>query len=328
MRFFQLRMVLCCLMVCFGLLCEATSNALLEYVPVATDYIVSVDLKELRSLPDYRSAVEANAAIKQQIAGMEKAYGIRLTDCSDLLFVGGGKKLRGLLCDVSISEAQFVQLLKSSGNKLTAGTFAGKRIYFLQMESSLPELQRKLAFVYLAKNVLLATEDDYVAYFLSALKERRNVSLPEGTSLMWGSISLESYKDDLKESQDPVAGSISRGVKRFSARLDLTGVNRREFDLTVNAECKDANHAAMMSLVLPSAALMLNNFLFLDAPKLSEEIARKIKTRVDKNRVILSLQLPEELTLRAGKHLAVAVLPRLASLIGFTTEETLPEEGK
>lgn len=78
---------------------RAAAPELLKFVPAGTEYLVSVNLERLREVPGLRAALESNEDVASRLAEFENTYNLKLEDCRQLLFVGGGKCLRGMLVE-------------------------------------------------------------------------------------------------------------------------------------------------------------------------------------------------------------------------------------
>lgn len=95
----------------------AAESPLLNFVPAGADFLVFADLGQLRSRTGFDKMLESSPAVRELLDDFEARYRVRLDHCSELLWAGDGKRLRGLLIRTDLPEARFRQGLRDGGTR-------------------------------------------------------------------------------------------------------------------------------------------------------------------------------------------------------------------
>ena len=160
------------LLLAFAAVTAAAGDALLKYIPAGTEYAVSVDADALRKLSFFKE-LSTNSDAKTFLEDFERDYNIRLEDCSELLFVGGGRRLRGMLAETRLSEQALASRLRKFGDRFSISGEGGRKLYCLLSADSIVSSRITIALTYLEPQVVLATEREYIARFSPASPPRR-----------------------------------------------------------------------------------------------------------------------------------------------------------
>ena len=137
------------LLLAFAAVTAAAGDALLKYIPAGTEYAVSVDADALRKLSFFKE-LSTNSDAKTFLEDFERDYNIRLEDCSELLFVGGGRRLRGMLAETRLSEQALASRLRKFGDRFSISAEGGRKLYCLLSADSIVSSRITIALTYLS----------------------------------------------------------------------------------------------------------------------------------------------------------------------------------
>ncbi len=291
------------LLVLTALTVSAVENKLLEFVPGGMEYLVAVDCSRLRSLPLYQQ-LAASPEFTEQRDQFESTFRVTPESCSSLIFVGGGKELRGAVLAVSVTEPQFAAALSGAPGAFRKGKTMGHDVYYLTSDDSLPATRLTLAFTFLAPGVLLATEEVYLEPFLVglAVDRRTKVNPPEGSATAWCFIDLDSLMSNAgKRNNNPAAMILGRNIKTIAARIDFTGAEQRDLTLNAVTACRDKNAAALVAAMVPGYVGMFASTLFSDDPALAAAFMKSLKSEVAGSQAQFGFTLDEKMLTRIGE---------------------------
>ncbi len=298
-----------------GTAAAAGVEELLKFLPSGSEYVIAVDLDRFRTTSGYAKMLQDNAELKEWIAQFEEQYQVRLKECRSLLWAGGGKRVRGTLLEVAVSEQALVKSLKAAGGRYSAGKLEGRTIHYLVPENGLLKPEMRFALCYLAPTVALVTEDRYLGPFLAGLKApgaSRPVQLerPEGTPVAWASFDVRSMLPGHGKKNNPLLGAFGN-LRRALVDLNFTGDDGRGIVLKATGTCRDANSAALLGMTLPSYFGMGVAFLFAQDAQLGQQMLNALHTGSDGNRVTAELVLDAALVEQACGYLAGEIRSRI-----------------
>ena len=307
----------------FGLLflasavvCSAAEDVMLKYLPTGTEYVVSADADALRKLPFVRNLLTSgNSDLKAYRENFERDYNLRLEDCSRLLWVGGGKRIRGMLAETRIPESALAARFRRFGDRFSISAERGRKLYCLESTDSIPAARTTVALTYLTPGLVLATEQEYIAPFLNGLtapgsNRLRQIRAPRGTPPAWSFINVGALTSG-KKKQKSFADVMLRGVRtieiEFQPAADGFG-----WRLSGIAWCRDASQAAMVSMQVPMLLQLGAGLLFADDPALGADLLRRVKIAPDRDLVRFELDVSKSLAGRLGIFLENEAKKRIA----------------
>lgn len=312
----SIRLGLGLLFLAFAAAGAAAGDALLKYIPAGTEYVVSADVDALRKLPFFRKLVESDAPdAKAYREEFEGDHGFRIEDCSELLFVGGGKRLRGVLATTRVPERELAERFRKFGDRFSISGERGRQLYCLVTDESIPAQRRTIAVTYFEPRLVLATEREYVAPFLAGLAapaeaRARLVQAPKGGPLAWSFINVQALRSGKKKKND-LSGMMLNGIRTIDLNLEAVG-DGSAWRLNGNALCVDEASAQMAAMQLPVFLQLGAGMLFADDPALGAEFLRQVKVVPDRDRVVLELDVPKQLAERLGTFLESQAKKRIA----------------
>lgn len=295
----------------------AAGDALLKYIPAGTEYVVSADVDALRKLPFFRKLAESDDPdAKAYREGFENDHGFRLEDCSELLFVGGGKRLRGVLAATRVSERELRERFRKLGDRFSISGERGRQLYCVTTDESIPSQRRTIAIAYLEPQLVLATEREYVAPFLAGLAapaetRARLVQVPKGGPLAWSFINVQALRAGRKKKKNDFPGMMLNGIRTVELCLEAVG-DGSAWRLTGTALCIDEANAQMAAMQFPVLLQIGAGMLFADDPALGADFLRQVKIAPDRDRVILELNISKPLAERLGRFLESQAKKRIA----------------
>lgn len=286
----------------------AAESPLLEFVPAGADCLVAVDLAQLRNRTGFDRMVEESPALRELLDDFEARYRIRLDHCSELLWAGDGKRLRGLLIRTALPEARFRQGLREGGTRFSLKKYGAREALLVEAGSMFAQEKLRLALCYLAPDAVLAAEEDGLELFLAGLKpegkaRRAAFPAPGGMPLAWGACNLRPMLKTAGKKAEPVAGLFFRNVRRAQAEVRLAGEGKDGWIVRVNADCDDANSAAMLAATLPGYFAMGAGLFFAGYPRLASDVIAAFRVRAQGNAAVAELSVDEALARRIGKFL-------------------------
>lgn len=280
---------------------------LLKWIPAGTEYVVGVDADSLRSLSCFRELTENGSEAGEVLAEFERNYNLRFSDCADLLFVGGGSHLRGLLAQCKVPESELARRLRNFGSRFSLEGEAGRRLYCVRAENPGGGNPVTVGAAYLAPDVVLATERKYVAPFFAALTvpaERRGsrIAGPAGEPLAWCSIDLKSILSrGRKKAPGDLGGALFKGVNLIYAEWNTIG-DGEFWRLDAIARCDDGKSAQRFAFAVPTWLQLGGSLLFSDDPVLGREFLKRVRVMPDGDRVILELEIPRPMAERLIRY--------------------------
>lgn len=261
---------------------KAQEFPLLKYAPAGTEYVVAVDVAKLRTMPiwaGFRGDPDSN----QKINDIMQDYRIDPERIDQFMFVGGGKNLRGALMKVNITESELVENFKKLGDsRYSQGMVGEKNVVFVTTDESIPSERRKIGFLYLTPDTLLATEDVYFNKFLAGMEEAKlskpEMIIPKNDVVAWSYVNTKSInKNRKKGNSKDMADMALSGVNNIFAELNFTGPDNKGIDLSAEANCRDENAVMLLNMQITGFLTLGNSFLFSDNPQLGEEWLKKFK---------------------------------------------------
>ncbi len=279
-----------------GICCtDAAEPELLKYLPAGTEYVIALDVDQLRKLP---AAQEEGGSLENYGAAFEDRYQLKLEDCRSLLFVGGGKRLRGVLIDLLKPENELVALLKDHGRTYEKSFVRKHTVHLVADETLVSFGASKIGLSYLDSRSVLATEQEYLAPFFDGLQaneasRRAAVSVPEGEPLAWGfcNVAAVTAKKKSKGKKAGVADSFLQNIRTVGAKLDYVGENDVCWQLQAVALCTDAKSAEMMRSALPGYLMLMTNLLMAKEPELGMELLKTMKFSAHGNKLSLDVKI-------------------------------------
>ena len=254
-------------------------EGVVEFVPAGAEYVVGVNAESLRKLSLFRELTGERSEAGEVLTQFEQDYNLRFTDCRELLFVGGGSRLRGLLAGVSIPEAELARRLRGFGNRFSLEGEAGRRLYCIR---SVPAENRRLRAI-----------------------------APDGDPLVWSYVDLKSILSKSKQRSSGGFGStMFKGVNHIFAELNVIG-DGEFWRLDATARCVDAKSAQQFAFAVPGFLHLGASLLFSDNPVLGREFLQKLKIMPDGNRVILELAVSRAFAERLVRYLGEQAKKRI-----------------
>lgn len=286
----------------------AAESPLLSFVPAGADCLVFADLGQLRSRTGFDKLVEESPALREQLDDFAARYRLRLDHCSELLWAGDGKRLRGLLIRTALPEAQFRQGLREGGTRFSLKKYGAREVLLVEAGSDLAKRQMRLALCRLAPEVVLAAEELGIEPFFAGLKQdpaarRAAFRVPAGAPLLWGYCNLRPMLSAAGKKADPVVGLFFRNVRRIVGEVRLAGDGRGGWTFRMNAECDDAKSASMLAVTLPGYFATGAGLFFAGYPQLAADVIAAFRARPQGKEVAAELVVSEALSRRIGVFL-------------------------
>ena len=302
-------------------------SALLQFIPAGTEYVIAFDVDALRRIPAVREALESDSEedgddeeetasggsfFGDQLAAFEDQYQVKLADCHELLFAGGGRRLRGLLIEVEKPEKELVQSLRAiHGKSYERITVRNHPIHLLSDPTLASFGASKIGLSYLGSQTVLVTEEEYLAPFFDGLNasadsRHAGVIVPEGKPIAWGYFNVGTMiaRRNKKQQQTDFLGVFFRDIRSIGAKLDYPGHADKEWRLVAIAQCADSKAAEQIQRSLPSYLMLAVNLLFAGDPELGMNLIKATNISVDGNRVTLDMEISAALATRLGDYLA------------------------
>lgn len=148
----------------------AAESPLLNFVPAGADFLVFADLGQLRSRTGFDKMLESCPAVRELLDDFEARYRVRLDHCSELLWAGDGKRLRGLLIRTDLPEARFRQGLRDGGTRFSLKKYGEREVLLVEAGSAIAQEQLRLGLCYLEQNSVLAAEERGLELFFAGLQ--------------------------------------------------------------------------------------------------------------------------------------------------------------
>ena len=292
-------------------------ESLLEFVPAGTEYVVGVNAESLRNLTLFREVTGGGAEAGEVLAQFEKDYNLRFSDCRELLFVGGGPRLRGLLAKISVPEAELARNLRRFGDRFSLEGEAGRKLYCVRADNPAAGGNSvTIGIACLAPGIALATERKYVAPFLAALsspetQRKSGVIAPNGEPLVWNYVDLKSIlSKSKKKNPGTLGGGLLKGVNNIFAELNAVG-DGEFWRLDATARCEDEKSAQQFAFTVPTFLHLGVSLLFSDDPVLGQEFLRQVRIMPEGKRVILELAVSRSFAERLVRYLGEQAKKRL-----------------
>lgn len=308
MRHWILRTGILLMLAVAGASLRAAAPELLKFVPAGTEYLVSVNLERLREVPGLRAALESNEEVASRLSEFENTYNLKLEECRQLMFAGGGKRLRGMLVATEVPEARLSSTLAAlPGGRYSAAAAGERKVHYVTADRSVPEERVKLALCYLDAGSVLATEEPYLAHFLEGLKTDSAIRLaavevPAGNPVIWGFLNVRSLTAGNKRKAS-LFQVFFRDLRRVVWEIASGGEHGGALTLSATGTCRNEQSAALLNASLPGYLAMAANLLFAAEPALGGQVVNSLKSRVDGKKVYAELKLSEELTSSIGRYL-------------------------
>lgn len=300
----------------FAVFSANAGGELLNFVPAGAEYVISVDAEALQKLTYFKNLTGSRSDARVFLEDFERNYNLRLSDCTDLLFVGGGSRLRGLLAETSVPEPELAQRLRRFGSRFSIEGEAGRKLYCLRTDESIPGNRITVGVAYLGPRAVLATDRRYIAPFLTALAvpaEQRKTPLvtPKGEPLAWGFVDVGTILAGTKKSRADFGNAMLKGVNTVFAELNVIG-DGDSWRLDAAAQCDNARNARQFALLVPAYLQVGASLLFSDDPALGREFLQQLKIMPDGSRVILELAVSRSLAERLARYLELQAKKRIA----------------
>ena len=284
----------------------AAESPLLNFVPAGADFLVFADLGQLRSRTGFDKMLESSPAVRELLDDFEARYRVRLDHCSELLWAGDGKRLRGLLIRTALGEAQFREGLRNGGTRFTLKKSGSHELLLVEAGSDIAKAQMRLALCRLAPEVVLAAEEQGIDLFLASLARdavarRAAPAAPGDRPLVWGYCNLRPLLSAAGKKADPVAGLFFRNVRRAMADVRLAAAGG--WSLRARAECNDEKSAAMLAAALPGYLAMGAGLFFAGYPQLASDVIAAFRARAQGNFTVAELRVDGALARRLGEFL-------------------------
>ena len=300
----------CCLLLCVAAACMAAAaeSPLLRFVPAGADCVVFADLAQLRSRTSFDKLVAESPALREQLDDFEARYRLRPDHCSELLWAGDGKRLRGLLIRTALGEAQFREGLRNDGTRFTLKKSGSHELLLVEAGSDIAKAQMRLALCRLAPEVVLAAEEQGIDLFLASLARdavarRAAPAAPGDRPLVWGYCNLRPLLSAAGKKADPVAGLFFRNVRRIQAEVRLADDDRGGWRVRMSADCDDPKSAAMLAATLPGYFSMGAGLFFAGYPQLASDVIAAFRARPQGKTALAELVVSEALSRRIGVFL-------------------------
>lgn len=283
----------------------AAESPLLNFVPAGADFLVFADLGQLRSRTGFDKMLESSPAVRELLDDFEARYRVRLDHCSELLWAGDGKRLRGLLIRTDLPEARFRQGLRDGGTRFSLKKYGEREVLLVEAGSAIAQEQLRLGLCYLEQNSVLAAEERGLELFFAGLQPRgmgcSAFLVPDGAPLLWGACNLRAMLSPAGKPVDPVAGAFFRNVRRAMADVRLAAAGG--WSLRVRAECNDEKSAAMLAAALPGYLAMGAGLFFAGYPQLASDVIAAFRARAQRNFTVAELRVDGALARRLGEFL-------------------------
>ncbi len=308
MRHWILRSGILLLLAVAGASLRAAVPELLKFVPAGTEYLVSVNLERLREVPGLRAALESNEEAASRLSEFEKTYSLKLEDCRRLLFAGGGKRLRGMLVETELTEAELAaSLAPLTGSRYSTAMAGERKIHYVTADRSVAADRIRLALCYLDAGSVLATEEPYLAHFLEGLNMDQAIRLaavdaPSGDPVIWGFLNVRSLVSGRKQNAS-LFQVFFRDLRRVVWEIAAGGEHGGALTLAAAGTCRNEQSAALLNASLPGYLAMAVNLLFAADPALSGQVMKSLTSRVEGKKVYAELKFSEELTTSVGRYL-------------------------
>lgn len=299
-----------CLLICIvaTVVTAAAESPLLNFVPAGADCLVFADLGQLRSRTGFDKMVESSPAMQELLEDFEARYRVRLEHCTELLWAGNGRRLRGLLVRTTLPEARFRQGLRDGGTRFSLKKYGTREVLLVEAGSAIAKEQLRLAFCYLDPVSVLAAEERGLELFFAGLRpgvssRRAAFRVPDGAPLLWGFCNLRAMLSPAGRKMDPVAGAFLRNIRQLTADVRLAADDRGGWNFRINAECDDAKSASMLAAALPGYLAMGAGLFFAGYPQLASDVIAAFRARAQGNSVAAELAVDSELARQLGAFL-------------------------
>ena len=295
-----------CLLICVAATAVAAESPLLNFVPAGADCLVFADLDQLRNRTGFDRMVESSPAMQELLDDFEARYRVRLDHCSELLWAGDGRRLRGLLIRTNLPEARFRQGLRDGGTRFSLKKYGMREVLLVEAGSAIAKEQLRLALCYLDPASVLAAEERGLELFFAALRpvvssRRAAFRVPDGAPLLWGFCNLRAMLSPAGRKMDPVAGAFFRSIRQLTADVRLASGGG--WSLRMNAACDDAKSASMLAAALPGYLAMGAGLFFAGYPQLASDVIAAFRARAQGNSVVAELRVDGALAGRLGAFL-------------------------
>ncbi len=269
--------------------------ALLKLVPAGTEFCLSADLSRLPS--NLKPGTGEGQLLAERVKLLEARSGLKAEECSRLLWVSGGRSIRGLLLKTTVTPEEHRKRI-GSAEGFSERMVEGKKVFTLS--GDVPD--SPMALCHLEPGVLLVTEECYLVPFLNGMgKGTCKAATPAGNPPAWCFFdSSAAFGKDKKKKVDPAA-LVFGGTKQIVGRFDpQTG---EAWKLAAVADCRDDASAAMFQQMVGTYLMMGSAFIFMNEPQLGSDLMKTVKFRKDGNQVHAELNVDEALAARLAEFL-------------------------
>lgn len=299
-----------CLLICAAAaaVTAAAQSPLLSFVPADTGCLVFADLGQLRSRTGFDRLIEEAPALRELLDDFEARYRIRPDSCSEVLWAGDGERLRGVLLRTALPEAKFRQGLRESGTRFSLKRYGAREVLLVEAGSDIAKKEMRLALCRLAPEVVLAAEEKGLELFFAGLNSDAKTRLaafplPEGRPVLWGVCNLRPLLPAAGRKRNRVAVPMFRNLRRVLAEVRLADGGQGGWTLRANAECDDANSAAMLAAAVPGYLAMGAGLFFAGDPQLASDVIAAFRARAQGNFTVAELRVDGALARRLGEFL-------------------------
>jgi hypothetical protein len=298
-------------------------SKLLNYIPVGTDGVVSIKIKQIMDVPVFKEKRTTDPELKKQWAVFEtelKKYGLNVSDLPTqaLIFFSKDKNLNGAVIKTSLSEKRFVEILKKEQanrpNLYTTRKLAGKTVYVMNekllKDNNMSVKQNNVpALTFVTADIAIISDNKTLDKVVSSIKNNNDTvktlmnksASVNHNALVWLVFRNNSPAAAPQPGQRP--GPMD-GITGVGLSLDFTGAKKRDLGLDAMVSCRDANAAAGLGMQMQGLIMMGSAMAFKDNPQLGGEIGQAIKVKPNGSNVSIKISVPETLGTKLQKYIA------------------------
>ena len=299
-----------------GTFLGAAEADLLRFIPAGVDYLVSVNVEKLLQSKGFESLRRQSDFLQDSISDFEDDYRLKLADCRRVIWVGGGRYIRGVLVETTVSEAALGERLEPLRKKkrFREASLRGKKVFVVKTGESIPTERREIVILYLTPTVVLASENGYLQYFLQGIdapwQMKERFTSPAGDPLAWGFVSVQRLVQGSKK-KNPLQAGLLNGLRSVFGSVDLVGNAGTDLLIQTAADCRDANSAQMLRGNVVNYLAIGSVLVFGDNPDLGAEVLSKIKISPKGNQLVGRALLEEPLLKRLGEYFGTQAAKRM-----------------
>jgi len=274
-----------------------------KWVPAEADYVISFDLEKLQQQPvirDMQKSIDEGAAM----AALNRELQLPPEKLTAAMFVGGGRKLRGLFIQVKVPEKELHALLmKQRGVRVE--NRGGRMFYLLPPLSTEKPLDQGIAISVIAPDLLFVTFDKYASYYWTALKRGYHPAFQSKIALnnapLWVLIELqkisadEGRKKGKKAQQENVYLQLGTSVYRIWGAFLPGAGSENHGRISLEALCRDAETAQNSLFPLQMIAAIGINAIMPENPDIAAKITERMRPRVDGNSCLINMDVDQTL---------------------------------